>query len=189
MLNCLICGKPITDSFRQSIRKYCSKECYRISQLLRQRKDLIKKCSTCGKEISSHSRHYKYCSKECLDEYMRRVYRKAYKGHHRLELIEKAKKKAQEYKKLVFEHYGGIPPFCVCCGELHNEFLSLDHINGRRCKDRRELKLAGASFYRWLVQHDYPEGYQILCMNCNHAKSNHKQRLCPVHHPELYAGP
>jgi len=69
-------------------------------------------------------------------------------------------------KRLVFTHYGGDPPKCTCCGETHMEFLTIDHINGGGSKDRKK-GLIGHDFYAWLIRNGYPEGYRVLCMNCN----------------------
>lgn len=68
----------------------------------------------------------------------------------------------------VLEHYGGK---CACCGESENEFLAIDHINGGGNKQRKELKrAAGIAFYRWLRMNEYPDGYRVLCHNCNCAR-------------------
>jgi 5-methylcytosine-specific restriction endonuclease McrA len=70
----------------------------------------------------------------------------------------------------VLAHYGGK---CACCGENEYEFLTLDHIIPVR---HRELAKTGQpilSAHRlvlWLRKNDYPEGFQVLCYNCNHAK-------------------
>jgi hypothetical protein len=37
---------------------------------------------------------------------------------------------------------------------------------------------AGASFYWFLLRNNFPENYQILCWNCNHAKYINKG-TCP----------
>jgi len=65
----------------------------------------------------------------------------------------------------VFEYYGKA---CVCCGELHPEFLTIDHINGR--EPRAEVKgIRGTPLYYWLSTHGFPEGFRTLCMSCNFA--------------------
>lgn len=67
--------------------------------------------------------------------------------------------------------YGG---HCVCCGETGIAFLTIDHIYGGGNIERREKfnGVAGKAFYLWLKRNDYPkENYQILCHNCNQAKS------------------
>lgn len=62
--------------------------------------------------------------------------------------------------------YGGK---CKCCGESTYEFLAIDHINNDGAEHRR--KLGSNSVYSWLKKNRYPEGFQILCHNCNVAKA------------------
>ncbi len=62
-------------------------------------------------------------------------------------------------------HYGGK---CACCGTTRVEFLCIDHINNDGAEHRR--KIGRYPMPRWLKQHGYPEGYQVLCWNCNSAK-------------------
>lgn len=77
--------------------------------------------------------------------------------------IEKEKLRTQ-----VLDAYGSK---CVCCGEMHPEFLAIDHIYGGGNAHRRSIG-TGLSLYRWLRQQDFPkEGFQILCHNCNMAKT------------------
>jgi hypothetical protein len=62
--------------------------------------------------------------------------------------------------------YGG--PKCECCGDKNIEFLSIDHIDGGGCQHRKELfGTTHGSIYGWLKKSGYPEGYRVLCMNCN----------------------
>lgn len=65
---------------------------------------------------------------------------------------------------------------CVCCGADRLEFLSVDHINNDGSNHRKEIGGAKA-IYRWLKKNNYPEGFQVLCMNCNCAKSWYG--ICP----------
>jgi hypothetical protein len=66
-------------------------------------------------------------------------------------------------------HYGGNPPQCACCGETTTEFLCIDHIAGGGRKHKKEV--GGMSgFYNWMLSNKFPEGFQILCHNCNMAK-------------------
>lgn len=61
-------------------------------------------------------------------------------------------------------------PKCSCCGESILEFLTIDHINGGGGKHRSELKRGSGDIYRWLKSNNYPEGFQVLCFNCNSSK-------------------
>lgn len=77
------------------------------------------------------------------------------------------RERAKRIRLEVIGHYGGA---CACCGEASLEFLTIDHINGGGSAQRRELKKRGWAFYRWLQKQGYPEGYRVLCWNCNSAR-------------------
>ena len=63
------------------------------------------------------------------------------------------------------EAYGGK---CVCCGESHWQFLTLDHPNGDGQKDRAKHRMVLGQLYGWVKKNGYPQGmYRVLCMNCN----------------------
>lgn len=74
-------------------------------------------------------------------------------------------------KRRVFAHYSKEdPPRCECCGELHEEFLSIDHINGGGTRHRGQI---GRSYlYFWLIKQNFPEGFRVLCHNCNQASGS-----------------
>jgi len=84
----------------------------------------------------------------------------------------KQQEKRIAFKKEVFYVYGG--PRCVCCGEDNIRFLSMDHINGGGNQHRKSLVKANdpsrGDLFKWLKNNNYPEGFQVLCMNCNAAK-------------------
>jgi hypothetical protein len=76
------------------------------------------------------------------------------------------KERYRKLRRAVLEAYGGECPHCACCGDRHEEFLTIDHINNDGAKDRREGK-RGIGFYTWLINSGFPSGYRVLCMNCN----------------------
>ena len=82
---------------------------------------------------------------------------------------------ARYYKRLrvkVLNHYGHK---CACCGEDRYEFLAIDHKNGDGNKHRKEIK--GTNVCLWIIRNDYPDDLQILCHNCNMAKTFYG--VCP----------
>lgn len=113
----------------------------RYKELLRENR-----CPTCGGEKDDKS---KSKCKKCL------------KRNNRI-----CKKYWQHLKVRVINHYGGK---CSCCGELQMAFLSIDHVNGGGSTHRKNVG-SGSTFYRWLERKDYPDGFSVLCMNCNFAK-------------------
>ena len=80
-------------------------------------------------------------------------------------------------------------PCCNCCHLNSNlAFLAVDHIAGKKQMDsEHELKKLGYSskfqswaLLRWLKRKNFPEGFQILCHNCNHAKGHSTDNKCPL---------
>ena len=67
---------------------------------------------------------------------------------------------------------------CSLCGENHLEFLALDHCNGGGVRD---IKRHGGQCSLWyaLKRNGYPDGYRVLCHNCNH-----KQRIAKISRSE-----
>ena len=66
---------------------------------------------------------------------------------------------------------------CVCCGESEIRFLTIDHINGGGNKDRKSVNHGGTSFLRYLKKNNYPDGFQVLCWNCNLGRAHYG--VCP----------
>lgn len=86
----------------------------------------------------------------------------------------------RELRLEVLSHYSNGDPKCACCGEATFEFLALDHLEG---SSREDYKTHGNKFFPWLKRNGYPRKMQVLCHNCNAAKSIHG--YCCVHqqHP------
>lgn len=155
---CAVCEKRFIATQAHVLRLkryYCSAECH--AALKKQNKNprlvTLWTCATCGRE-------YKPGILRCSSCDHKRLHRK--------------------YKDIVLDHYGRQ---CQCCGEIHIEFLSLDHKNGDGAEHRRQFyrehghKLEGSLFYRWLIANQFPDNFQTLCMNCNAAKGWHGR--CP----------
>ena len=69
-----------------------------------------------------------------------------------------------KFRKEVLKRLGGR---CACCGEDQLEFLTIDHINEDGAEHRRKV---GKDICTYLRKHDYPPGFQVLCLNCNRSK-------------------
>ena len=113
-----------------------------------QRKNRINSgiCTRCGKNVVLEVRECDVC----------KTHRNAYHVYLNKQL-----------KLEVLTIYGGKK--CACCGETELSFLSIDHINGGGEQQRKKIG-SGTAFYRWLRHSGYPEGFQVLCHNCNHGK-------------------
>lgn len=59
-------------------------------------------------------------------------------------------------------------PICTHCGETDIKVLQVDHISGGGNQHKKSIGgVRGSAFYYWLRKQGFPEGYQVLCANCN----------------------
>jgi len=114
------------------------------------------KCSQCGKHKPwKDGQMCRICLDKHNEWYRKSEYRKR-----------RARQRADE-KRIVFEHYGNR---CSCCGESELCFLAIDHIDGDGNNHRKKIGKWGSGFFKWLIKNGFPEGFQILCHNCNMGK-------------------
>lgn len=154
-----------------------------------------KACSKCDKvkslsEFSPRSRggHQSWC-RGCMNIYLKGHYAKNAERHAAYRAARQPEKKAYnaEYKAANFERlrvrraelararrlrvlgaYGGV---CACCGETEYAFLTIDHTNNDGAEHRKSVP--APKIIVWLEKNGYPEGFQVLCWNCNAAKEFH----------------
>ena len=78
-----------------------------------------------------------------------------------------------ELKLIVYNHYSNSDIKCACCNERGYKFLCLDHINNDGAEDRKmnPSHQTGKGLYTRLISEGFPEGFQLLCYNCNMSKA------------------
>lgn len=153
---CKLCTNPASPG-----RRKCE-ACREKAQKQRQENVDNGLCAECGNQPPEEGR--RICS-GCLSE--GRV---------------KDKRKRIKLRDAAFEAYGGY--VCKCCGETEKLFLQIDHVNNDGAKHRREVfgkkSGSGQNIYRWLRDNNFPEGFQVLCANCNLGK-HRNGGICPHH--------
>ena len=102
--------------------------------------------------------------------------RKRYEWYYKNQEFKKQYRKDRSRNIMiqVLHHYSKGRIECICCGEKIIGFLTIDHVNGGGNKHRRELgmrNIAGVNFYEWLKRNKFPDGYQVMCFNCNCGRS------------------
>ena len=70
---------------------------------------------------------------------------------------------------------------CVKCGFQDVRALQIDHIDGGGSKERKQYKIGGYNYYKYILslsEIDMKSKYQILCANCNWIKrfENNEER-------------
>ncbi len=170
-VDCAHCGATFTD-YPSNRRKFCSQ-----------------KCSWEGTRRSISIAHGGDGVPRTKSEKDRRAYamsvderkaarRKFYKDN-RDRILLNLKTKDRTLKAEIIAAYGGA---CTCCGEVHHEFLTIDHTNGDGAQHRK-LKGKGRGIYLDLKARGFPQdGYRLMCLNCNIALGFYG--YCP-HNPDV----
>ncbi len=98
-----------------------------------------------------------------------KVYKHSLEWRKKQRLV--TKKCEAKIKLEVLTHYSNGKLACVSCAFSDIKALSIDHIKGGGTQHTEGLnRHGGANFYRWLRYNNYPDGYQVLCMNCQFIK-------------------
>ena len=74
-------------------------------------------------------------------------------------------RKIRKLRMIVLNAYGGA---CVGCGEDFPFCLAIDHMAADGATHRRQIGRSGGTLYRWLRSSNYPDGFRVLCHNCNY---------------------
>jgi hypothetical protein len=133
----------------------------------RKAREGYKICARCEQELPATDEHFGR-NKRCSDglHYWCKSCRTAYRiSDERAKDKVRARATRQKQRWDAILHYSSSDPKCSCCGERTPEFLAIDHINGGGTQHRKEVP--ANKFYRWLRDNNWPEGYRVLCHNCN----------------------
>lgn len=116
------------------------------------------------RDRKEYNRLYYLTHQDKLKQYAHNYYKSNYS---RLKEYwnELRRKKYQEAKIVALTHYGNGKLACARCGFNDIRALSIDHIDGRGNYHRKFSHVA-ARIYQWLIQNNFPDGFQTLCMNC-----------------------
>lgn len=159
-------------------------ECSEKQRARRARRKIAGKCTRCG--LRKPTEGYKTCHK-CRQQELKWA-RKERRRRRATGLCWKCGTKpaapdrnwcipcfeqGQKYKKVlrdeVFAAYGGYRCACPGCDVTQPEFLQIDHIDGGGYEHRKKIG-SGHALYHWLKKNNFPEGFRVLCANCNSAR-------------------
>ena len=103
-----------------------------------------------------------------MDKETRRLKHLKWTNHYPGRAAFLVKKYRDRNRRILLAHYGNR---CTCCGEREPIFLTIDHVNGG---GNRERKTTGGKtttqLIAKLIKSGFPDGYTILCMNCNQGR-------------------
>lgn len=134
----------------------------------RTRRNICRRCKSSQGTASRRKRYSAHPEVHQAFKDAQRIYRNA---------------KTRALKTETLRHYGpNNEAKCACCWQSGDEFLTIDHIAGggrTHMKWLREIYgvVPGSDFYLWLKRNKWPDGFQVLCWNCNCAKGHFG--MCP----------
>lgn len=121
----------------------------------------------CGKPLDGGYATCESCRTKCL----------RWGADNRHQKNENGRLFRDKLKHTAIMHYGGYQ--CAClggCDVIEDDFLTIDHIHGGGSAERRAGRCA--DIYAWLKRHKYPEGFRVLCFNCNCGRAR-RGGICP----------
>ena len=140
----------------------------------------MRTCKDCEKvkdltEFQVNGKYISHTCKVCHLAKARLRYAEYHNGNRANILVRMAARYAS-VKQRVLNHYGSS---CKCCGEDESLFLTVDHIDNDGYKLRKKNGSGVQNnIYQWLASRNMPDGFQILCMNCNQGK-HRNGGICP----------
>lgn len=155
----------LTEKQREYKRNY--NRLYRQTHL-EQMKEFEKKRRQKPKE-REYKKNYDamYQKKSKYKDYQKN-YHKKLRDKHGEELNKKSREYHKKLRLAIISAYTNGTMKCKC-GYTDIRALTIDHINGGGRQERKRIG-SNSVFYNYLIKNNFPEGYQILCANCNTIK-------------------
>jgi len=189
--NCACCGVTfVSNRFRKDGEKtFCTEKCsHRFwSKEWREKnpersKEINRRSSLKNREKRNNYQNSQYKENpegriNRMQEWRRKnpeKYKASFK-RDRERLAEWIKENYSNWKQEVIKHYTKGKNCCECCGFSDQRFLTIDHIVPR--SKTKEPRMGGSSLYKYILNRNFPSGYQILCYNCNMGKRDNLD--CP----------
>jgi hypothetical protein len=185
--------RKLTDEELKANRRRRSKE-YEQTEERKLKKHLLQQTPEFKKKMKLYNDRNDVKTKRKLRSLTSEFKKNRKKRESTPEKILKTKTKYDTQRLLILQKYSkrlsnSNVPCCNCCGlNSHIAFLAIDHIAGKRKMDSEpelvklgyESTFPNSSLKKWIVDNNFPKGFQILCHSCNHAKGHTKNKKCPM---------
>lgn len=125
-----------------------------------------------SEEMLRYAKEYRSKNRDELNKQHREYHHKMYKNpEFAKHVLERSRKWDMKNRKVCIEHYSYGKNCCELCGESDLDVLVIDHINGGGHQHRIKAK---QHIIRDLIKNDFPEGFRVLCQNCNIREARRK---------------
>lgn len=90
---------------------------------------------------------------------------KRYRAKNKEQIAKNKRARVLDLRMKALIHYSGGTPQCSMCHIDKISMLCFDHINNDGAKQRREMH--NGNIHEYLRKNNHPEGFRVLCWNCN----------------------
>jgi len=142
-------------------------------------KDLKEWKKLWGKEYAKDPKRLMLVNSPEYKQYMKE-YSKKYRQNEEYKARKNQKTRAfrAALRLEILSHYSNGSLICSCCGFGDVRALDLDHIKNEGGDHRKKIGRRGATYdiYAELKGNGFPDGYQVLCRNCNWIKELERRK-------------
>ncbi len=97
-----------------------------------------------------------------------------YRDKNRYKLNKHNSDRQKELRNKVLVAYSDFGvPLCKQCGFGDVRALNIDHVENNGSTETRRA----AVLWLWLINNNFPSGYQVLCANCNQIKEMKRREV------------
>jgi len=126
------------------------------------------------KILAFHQHYYQTHRENWIKSNAKRTLRYSIDPIFRAKRLKQRQDNYERRRLKVLSAYSAGTLSCIVCGFNDVRALNIDHINevGSKHKNR----LGGCILTKYLIDNNYPPGYQVLCSNCNAIKEYNRRR-------------
>jgi len=157
---------------RHPDRAKANKKKYRESEKGKATEKAYSKKYNMSEKAKENQKRYRETHREKINTNKRKNW-SGYYQRHKQSILERNKKYRKRDKKILVHHYSNGTMKCALCPCEDIDVLTIDHVDGGGNKMRKKMKsISGIThFYTFLIKKKFPDGYRVLCFNCNHKEA------------------
>jgi hypothetical protein len=153
------------EAVKERCRKYAIKNKDKIKEYKELRKERRNELARRDRRLNPE----KYAAlRSRRDKVKAKETRKLYAQTHKEKINNWKRLSHLKDKILAFYVYSDGTMKCSLCNSPNFSCLGLDHINGGGTHHRTTNPMANNNIYRLVMLQGFPEGYRLLCQNCNY---------------------
>jgi hypothetical protein len=180
------------EAIRDSNQKYRLAHAEKISKQIKIRYQRLRDSGLCVRCTNPREKHKQYCDsclkkhnaevKKCREKHIksglcracglpREQENKVHCNKCLMKYRDDTRKNQERFRHTALSFLTDGKMCCSNCGLPIYQTLEFDHINNDGAEHRRREAGRWFSFPKWLIDNNFPNGFQVLCANCHSFKT------------------